>query len=377
MKRIVFVRNASNNIGGVEGQMLRLAKDLYFKKIFEPIFITDNKDSPFSKKIVENGFKLHIFRDKNIIKSALFINTICKKYNSNLVQCHLFNESMLARISKFINPRIKHVFRAQTYIDCAHIPIWEKKIYHLIDKLTSNLVDLYIANGKYLSEEIIKRSYVNKNRVVTILNGVPRLGKVDNNKIKGEINHIAIISNIQPFKGFDDVVIPALSILKEKGHKIKVTIIGGELTGRHLNHKPYTEYLMGEAIKLGISNQLDFYGYTSNVRKALGNIPVVVLPSDSEGVPNSILEAMSIRKLVIATEVGGIPEIIKNGYNGFLHKRKDPYAFVEVLQKLNKMPYDAIEEIRNNAYKTWESNFSLDIMSDLIVKQYKKLKILN
>lgn len=90
------------------------------------------------------------------------------------------------------------------------------------------------------------------------------------------------------------------------------------------------------AAKLGVSSSIDFLGWVDGERKLelLKNADAFVLPSYNEGLPMSVLEAMSWGKPVIATRVGGIPELISNGDNGILVDAGDQAQLSAALLRL-------------------------------------------
>lgn len=108
---------------------------------------------------------------------------------------------------------------------------------------------------------------------------------------------------------------------------------------------------------------------TSNVVEILGWVPytllpnyyndfkLLVLPSYSEGVPSVMLEAMSCGTPVLATPVGGIPDIIKDDETGFLLKSNDPRHIADKIVELLNKP-ELPEKISRNAYKWVKQNFS-------------------
>jgi len=83
--------------------------------------------------------------------------------------------------------------------------------------------------------------------------------------------------------------------------------------------------------------------------------------SKSEGLPVSVMEAMSFGIPVIATAVGGTPEIVKDGFNGFL-LRQDPTAeeIAEAIKKYHFLPESEKMKMRENAYKTWNEEYNAD-----------------
>ncbi|MGI0016318.1 MAG: glycosyltransferase, partial [Nitrososphaera sp.] len=87
--------------------------------------------------------------------------------------------------------------------------------------------------------------------------------------------------------------------------------------------------LDAEARCLGIGGNVKFLGFREDIPTLLQAMDVFVLPSVSEGLPLSILEAMALEKPVVASNVGGIPEVVKNGITGYLVPPKDPEALAE------------------------------------------------
>jgi glycosyltransferase involved in cell wall biosynthesis len=382
--KILFIRNAYENIGGVDRQILRIARELNKRGLFVPVLATTNKNLPFSKEFKNAGFVVHeipLGNNISIFKSAFSIKALLENDRTIVaIQTHLLRESFVGRITKFLNNnKVVHIFRAQTYIDCSNIPFWKKWIYHLTDKMTSFYVDRYIANGKILADEIIQKSWISCNKISVVINGCEQIGEVDqspSNKEKPLSPQIAMIANYLPKKGHD-VLIKSLAILKDRGVCINARLIGADIESTtECNGVPFSAVIKMEAQKYAVLDQLEFYGFSKNIPSALMGFQVVVLPSDSEGVPNCILEAMSIRKLVIASNVGGVSQIIEHDFNGLLHPPQDPGAFSEILYNVFTTPAQKWETLRNSAYKTWQTSFSLEKMIDKLTAVYKEIDLL-
>jgi glycosyltransferase involved in cell wall biosynthesis len=100
-------------------------------------------------------------------------------------------------------------------------------------------------------------------------------------------------------------------------------------------------------------------GWVENVEDYLNEMKLLILPSKIEGLPNVILEAIACGTPVIATSVGAIPDIIKDGETGFLLKSNDPRHIAErIIELLNKP--DLLEKVSINAYKYVRENFSCE-----------------
>jgi len=373
---ILILRFSYENIGGVERQILRIGKELNMSNKFNVILGTDRINSSLANEFGKIG-KVFIM-DLNfwsIIKSTKSIGSLIKVEKINIIQSHLFHESIICRIIKFRYPKIHHVFRAQTYIDCAWITNTKKNLYHLLDFLTSKYVTIYIANGPQVEYEVINRSRISKVKVINIINGTEEIGEPDKLTSKPLPYSIAMVSNLLEKKGHD-ILIDALAKLKKRGLEINVRLIGAEInSGLKKNKDSFKNQLIQKAKENNVLKQLEFYGYSDQVAIALQEIPIVVLPSDSEGVPNSIIEAMSLKKIVIASDVGAVNVIIDDGVNGFIHPSRDSVSFSLILEKVFKEDVNSLNIMRENAYQHWKYNFSLQKMIYNLQKVYSELKV--
>lgn len=127
------------------------------------------------------------------------------------------------------------------------------------------------------------------------------------------------------------------------------------------------------AVQKGIAENCIFLGQVAhqNVPFLLNASSIVVLPSFGESLPLTILEAMSCGKPVVATEVGGIPEVISNGKDGLLFAKGDSAALsAKILRLLDDGALAG--RIGKNARKTVEENFTIKKMAELTLDAYKK-----
>ncbi len=86
--------------------------------------------------------------------------------------------------------------------------------------------------------------------------------------------------------------------------------------------------------KLSLTPSVSFLGHRDDIPDLLACLDIFVLPSHSEGISRSLLEAMAGGLPVIATEVGGTPEVVQHEVNGLLVPVKDPQALAQALIRL-------------------------------------------
>ena len=365
----IVIRESSTDFGGIENQVIRIHKSLFNNYNIKPILIT-SKTSKFYYRCIEEGFLAFSYPFRgNIIdmyKAILSIEKIIKKYNIEIIVSHSELESFITRILKFRNSTLFVLARVHTYINRSKISRFRKFIYHKIDKFTSYYIDHYLSISKLVYNELITDTNINKSKVTVIPNMSQYMGPPDkliNTKNVRFNPKIAMIANFLPLKGHI-LIVKVLSILrKEAGLDLYCRFIGGENTSDDdCNSSNYMDYIRNYSLRLGIYDLVEFYGFTNDIYKAIVNIPVIVLPSYTEGIPNSILEGLSLRKLIVASDVGGIPEIIDNAKNGFLFNKGDLPQLKELLHNIFTTPSCEFNEIRENGYKKWKSQYSEEVI---------------
>jgi glycosyltransferase involved in cell wall biosynthesis len=133
---------------------------------------------------------------------------------------------------------------------------------------------------------------------------------------------------LTPKKGHEHLL-RALALVRERGIACSLVLAGDGAERERLEH------LRDE---LGLAGQVQFLGAVSNVADVLAAVDVFVLPSVIEGLPLALLEAMLAGKAVIATSVGGVPEVVRAGVNGLLVPPASPRELADAVAALSESP---------------------------------------
>jgi glycosyltransferase involved in cell wall biosynthesis len=124
-------------------------------------------------------------------------------------------------------------------------------------------------------------------------------------------------------------MVKRLAALKRRGlDRVELWLAGT------VHEKPYCDEMMALAEREGVASQVRLLGWRNDIHDLVAEADVVVLPSYIEGVSNAIQEAMYIGVPVVASDVGGTPEIIRNGETGWALPLTDEEAWADVLEKL-------------------------------------------
>ena len=114
---------------------------------------------------------------------------------------------------------------------------------------------------------------------------------------------------------------------------------------------------------------VEYFGFTNDPVETISQCSVYVLLSYNEGTPRSVLEAMSMSRPIITTDVPGCRETVENGKNGFLVNVKDPQSAAEAMIKL--IDYDLRLEMGSNSRKLCEEKYDVHLVNNEIFSTLK------
>jgi glycosyltransferase involved in cell wall biosynthesis len=176
---------------------------------------------------------------------------------------------------------------------------------------------------------------------------------------------LGVVAHILPHKGYDDLV-QALALLQEQVPTLKCLVVG------RAPRRSYLQELLQLAERLSVRGRLIVVGFQEDVAPFLHAMDVFVLPSRTEGLPITILEAMAAGKPVVATTAGGIPEVVRDGETGLLVPPGDPDRLAEAVMQLLEGP--ALAKAMGQAgRKRVTSVFTLEGEAEQTARVYRKV----
>lgn len=200
-------------------------------------------------------------------------------------------------------------------------------------RLMAGAPDRVFAVSEQVRRHCIEIDRVNPARVETIYNGLDLGGSVKAAKTSGEFL-ITSVGNVRHVKGHD-VFIKAAAAVVQRFPQVSFSIAGEVL------EPEYFAELQGLVRDLKLSERFHFVGGIANIPEHLSSADIFVLPSRSEGFSNAIIEAMAASLPVIATDVGGNAEAVKDGVSGFIVPPEDSAALAEAICRLLDDPSQA------------------------------------
>ena len=128
--------------------------------------------------------------------------------------------------------------------------------------------------------------------------------------------------------------------------------------------------------KWNMKNYIEWKGYSKNMLEALSSASIICLPSYREGLPKVLLEAAAIGRPLVATDVPGCREIVRDGYNGILIHSKDIDSLYDAIVTLVD-DEQMRKKMGKNSRKLIENELSAEIINSQIIELYKKAKNIN
>lgn len=324
---------------------------------------------PLANKLIESGHKVGVICDGNqidyesittgiidfydikiprnisffgFISAILEIKKIIKKHQYEIINSNNRNTSFLARIALLTMPfyKVKNVYTARGMYFHDSQRLIPGLATYWIEVFLLFFTDMVMSQSQEDCDRMIKNPLVNSSKLNVIHNGIDTkrffMENVSSPGIELDGFVVCTIGRIAKEKGLMDLL-EAFSIFASQNQNTTLLIIGGVL---HEEKEKLLMDFMEYADKLNIKDKIYITGLVDNVEDYLALSDVYLHPSYREGVPRSILEAMSMEKIVIATKIRGAKEIIKNGDNGFLYTKGDAKELSKRLFEACSMPKD-------------------------------------
>jgi glycosyltransferase involved in cell wall biosynthesis len=325
-------------------------------------------------KFIQSPF---LVRRINIIKDleALFdMWRIIKKYNPLIVHTHSSKAGLLGRLAAKLAgvPIIVHSPHGHVFV--GYFGPIKTKIFIILERLASRITDKIIALTQREKEDHIRLRIGSEDTFVIIHSGVelnkfkemPLIEGQNLRKNLGLPEDALIIGTsgrLEPVKGPEFLIKAANRIISQYPNTFFLFVGDGSLR-RDLEKK---------ALDLGIEKNIVFLGWRNDVSKIISIYDIFVLPSLNEGMGRVLVEAMALGKPIVASNAGGIPDLITHGKTGYLVPPKNSKELAKYIQILLENKEKRVK--MGLAGKKMALNFSKEIMVSKTVELYQHLMI--
>lgn len=278
-------------------------------------------DTPFVTAARDCGMPVHVLRGINPYDPRLItqLMTLIDSHSIDIVHAHEVTSDVIAYLASRMH--------AVPIITTLHGWIGngtKQRLLIWLDKLVARKFSRVIAVSKEI-ERVMLMAGMDPSKITMLHNGIV-LERYRSTGRRGVLDEIvgrqiprpivASIGRLSREKGHADLL-EAVAILKRKGHKLSLVLIGEGFERQTLEAKVHA---------LQLDGMVYFPGYQVQPERFLNDIDLMVLPSHTEGLPNVALEALLMEVPVLATSVGGTPEVISDGETGRLVPPHSPEA---------------------------------------------------
>jgi len=356
MINILFLTSGTN-LGGTERMTIHLLRELdrnlfncYVLSLLpeEGIFLDEVRGLGISAGSLN-------FKGYNYASAGIKLGIFLRQHRIDIANIFGLTAGVIARpIAKIMGLKvisnIRGLEKHRTALD------------HILDRITSFFVDIHISNSEAGKQHFLKILGLDAGKIIVIRNGIDlqryNFSEKANIIFDSQKFNVLVLANLKPDKGHRSVVdaIPSLSELKDKIHFY--------FLGRDYMQGKLHEYVEQQ----GCNQYITFLGFNKDVIPYLRSADMVLLPSHHEGLPTSILEAMLCSTFVVATDVGGIPELITHKKEGLLIPSGNANAIADSIRWAINNKAEVAQYVRNAREKAVEQ-FRLQQM----VKHYEEV----
>lgn len=355
--------------GGAERHVLTLLRFLDRQKIDARLACLFA--APLAGEARREGVVTKVFamRGKLDFRQVPGIASYLKKEQIDIVHTHGVRANLIGRLAAGVAGTPHVVTTVHSVLALDYTRRLDRWINQFCEWSTRRWTEKFIAVSCGLAGELLA-SGLPAEKVTVIYNGLDLsfFKQGAGEKIRAEFGLepgqpvVGVVARLHPVKGHE-FFLQAVKEVSNEFPAARFYIVGCG------THRSALEVL---AARLGIRDVVVFTGFRQDIGDIMAALDVLAVPSLSEGFGLTAVEAMAIGIPVLATRVGGLPEIITDGENGLLVPPKDPAALAERLRFLLNHPADAAQ-MAVAGRRTVEERFSAEIMAAKTAELYQGL----
>ncbi len=325
------------------------------------VIIAASPRSHISAQAPEHGVEVvrFFFQKKNPL-SFWKMASLIDREKIEIVNTHSSSDSWIASLAARFSRRKPQIIRTRHLSTPISKSVWSRFIY---DKLPAAI----ITTGEEIRRRMIQDNGFDPIKIFSMPTGVD-LDRFDPERIKPALKKngfsVGMIGVLRSWKGHPYFVQAAPLILKAIPNTFFYIIGDG----------PRLQHIKALIQNLALEKRIFMLGHREDIPELLSSLDVLVHPSTAnEGVPQAILQALAMRKPVIASDVGAIREVIIHGQTGILIPPRETQEIADRVVDLFKNPV-LRERLGNEGQRLVRDSYSLERMLDRIEELYARLR---
>lgn len=360
--KIVYVLTQSNDIGGASVHLLDLASAVQAQG--HEVVILAGGDGIFHVRAREIGLRTealqHLVREISPwhdLQCVPELYKAIKRHKPDLVHLHSTKAGVVGRfVARLLGLPVIFTVHGWAFTD--GVSARQAALYCHIEKFMARFASRIIAVSDYDRQLALSAGVGNPALITTIHNGMPSVAvTADPSGNKNPVPRIIMVARFDSPKNQKDLLL-ALQTIKDQPWQLEL-VGDGALWAQT---KALADYL-------GLADRVEFPGTCTDVAERLARSDIFALVSNWEGLPLSVLEAMRAGLPVVASDVGGVSEVVIAGETGLLAARADTATLAAHLRHLLASP-ETRQRMGQAGRARFESGFTFRQMLDNTMAVY-------
>lgn len=312
--------------GGTQTQLVALANGLVASGKLDVYVACLKREGPLLEELELDPsrvlqYPLHRFDSVAGVRAAWRLARDVRERSIPLVHAFDFYGNVLCTMARVFTPSMKLVV-SRRYLDLS-----DRRRHRWGELVAYKAAHRVVFNSEEVARELLDRGAVAARKIRVIPNGVlPGNGSQVARSLENP--RLGIVASLVADKGHE-VLLRAAAKTVARYPSLELVVVGGG---------PREGELRTLAGELGIGANTRFVGQAPNPRHWMRTFDVAVLSSHREGMPNAVLEYLAEGRPVVATAVGGVPEVLGNGLFGMLVSPGDPDGLADAVLRLLEDP---------------------------------------
>jgi glycosyltransferase involved in cell wall biosynthesis len=338
----------SFEIGGTERQAVELLKRLDPARFAVQVAALHIR-GPFFREIAGRyptvqEFPLNSFYNVNAVRQLTRLTRWLRRERIALLHTHDFYAGLLGVLAARL-ARVKCIAAQR------HLSLSDRRVHEWGTQLIHRLADRLLVNSEAIRDFLLESYNVPPEKIALIRNGLlvaetdaSAAGETDAQtrlsahdrlcrelRLNRDARLIGMVGRLHPVKGHRYLIEAAVRVIHVFPQAHFLLVGSG----------PLREEIEIQAVQLGVSQHVHVLGDRPDAAQLVGDFEVAVLASLQEGLPNAVMEAQAAGTPVVATAVGGVPELIRDGETGYLVQPADAESLAAGILHVLKEPDEA------------------------------------
>lgn len=345
----------SLQIGGLEELVLNLVRKTSRTR-YRLAVIVLREDGPLSLEIEKLGIPVHRLGGGEGFSWPLIrqLAALLRREKIDMVHTHDLGPFIYGGLAMLRNGNRNLFHTEHSYLS------QDSTRLRLFERWLSRWARMIIADSRDVAEMLIHGQKIAPRKVVTILNGIDlqRFAGVERDLFRRELGLTAeqpllgTVGRLVPVKN-QALLLRAFALLRPEHAQARLVVVGDG---------PERAALERLAVELGLAASVIFTGSRRDIPQIMAALDIFILPSFSEGLSLTLLEAMAAGKPVVATRVGGNPEVVADGLNGLLVPSDDDAGLAAALRRLLREGDGVARKLAQAGQQQVVEKFSLEAM---------------